>query len=173
MIIRVYDIQESISVKGTVDGSGLKRPEDADLTFLSPIEYELRVSRVGDNVRIQGPVEASLSLTCDRCLEPYAFTVRSVLDIELMPKEKQPKVAEMELQADEMDVYYFEGEEIEIDPYVFEEIMLNIPIKVLCSDACKGMCPVCGKNLNIEECRCEKTGTSALGEKLKSFLKER
>jgi uncharacterized protein len=71
-----------------------------------------------------------------------------------------------------LDQYYFKGDEIDIDPYVFEEVMLNLPIKTLCSDACKGMCPVCGKNLNNGDCRCEKTGSSTLGEKLKSFLKE-
>ena len=71
-----------------------------------------------------------------------------------------------------MNLYYFEGDEIDLDPYVFEEVMLNIPIKALCSESCKGMCPTCGKNLNIGECQCEKAGASVLAEKLKPFLKK-
>ena len=69
-----------------------------------------------------------------------------------------------------MNVYYFEGDEIDIDPYVFEEVMLNMPIKALCSESCKGICPCLRQEPNVEECGCEKTGT-ALGEKLKQFFK--
>ncbi|OPY69137.1 MAG: hypothetical protein A4E57_01342 [Syntrophorhabdaceae bacterium PtaU1.Bin034] len=173
MIIKLYDIQERMSVKGALDGSRFKRPEDADLSFASPIEYNLTVWKAGENVWVKGPVRATLTLTCARCLEDFSFFVESEIDIELMPKEKQPSEPEVELKTEEMNLYFFEGEEIDIDPYVFEEVMLNIPIKALCSESCKGMCPSCGKNLNLEQCRCEKTGTTALGEKLKSFLKER
>jgi uncharacterized protein len=173
MIIRLYDLKEEISVKGTLDGDRRKRPEDEDISFVSPIQYELRVSRTGENIRVQGPVRAKLSLACARCLVPFAYTVESHLDIVLAPKEKQPGLPEMELKPDELEVYFFEGEEIDLDPYVFEEVMLDLPIKALCADACKGICANCGKNLNIEECRCEKTGNAVLGEKLKSFLKER
>ena len=89
-----------------------------------------------------------------------------------MPKESAPDAAEVELKSEELDQYYFEGEDIDLDPYVYEEVMLNIPIKSLCDESCRGLCPVCAKNLNLGECRCEKTGTGTLGEKLKSFLKE-
>jgi uncharacterized protein len=173
MIIRLYDIEQGISVSGTVDGSRLKRPEDADLSFLSPIEYDLRVSKAGVNIWVQGPVRARLSLVCARCLEEFAFSVQTEMDIELLPKESTPVSPELELKTEEMNIYYYEGDEVDIDPLVFEEVMLDMPIKALCSEACKGICPGCGKNLNLEECQCEKSGSSALGEKLKSFLKER
>ncbi len=173
MIIKLYDIEQGISAKGRLDGNRFKRPEDSDLSFPSPVEYDLRVSKSGDNVWVQGPVRAKLSLTCDRCLEEFAYTVESELDIELLPKAVALKTPEVELQTDEMNLYYFEGEEIDLDPYVFEEVMLNLPIKALCSDACKGMCPSCGHNLNIEHCHCETIAGSTLAEKLKPFLKER
>jgi uncharacterized protein len=172
MIIKLYDIEEGVSVKGKLDGSRFKRPEDSDISFLAPIEYELTVTKSGDNVWVQGPVRARLSATCARCLEEFAFSVESMLEIELLPKEKAAFAPEVELKPEEMDLCYFEGEEIDLDPYVFEEVMLNIPIKTLCSEACKGMCPTCGKNLNLEECRCDKTETSILTEKLKPFMIE-
>jgi uncharacterized protein len=90
----------------------------------------------------------------------------------LAPKDTAPDGAEVELTSEELDIYYYDGEEVDIDSYVFEEVMLNIPIKALCSESCKGLCPSCGKNLNSEDCRCEKVGASVLGEKLKTFLKE-
>ena len=172
MIIKLYDLQDTISVKGSLDGAKLRRPEDTDIGFASPIEYEITIQKVGDNVWLRGPVSAELSLTCARCLEEFTFPVSSNLDIELLPRQKTPAGEEVELKTDEMNVYYFEGDEIDIDPYVFEEVMLDLPLKALCSDACKGICPVCGKNRNVEECGCEKTGT-AMGEKLKIFLKDR
>ena len=159
--------------QGETGRNRFKRPEDSDLSFPSPVEYDLRVSKSGDNVWVQGPVRAKLSLTCDRCLEEFAYTVESELDIELLPKAVALKTPEVELQTDEMNLYYFEGEEIDLDPYVFEEVMLNLPIKALCSDACKGMCPSCGHNLNIEHCHCETSAGNTLAEKLKPFLKER
>ena len=173
MIIKLYDIEEGVSVKGTLDGSKLKRPEDRELSFLSPVEYELSLQMAGENVWIRGPVRASLSLTCSRCLEEFTFSIESRLDIELMSREKAPGAPEVELATEELNLSYFEGDEIDLDPYVFEEVMLNLPIKALCSEACRGICPSCGKNLNLEECRCERTETSVLGEKLNAFLKER
>jgi len=172
MIIKLYDIQGETVVHGNLEGSKLKRAEDTDLSFLSPIDYEITVSKTGDSIWLRGPVRTKLFLTCARCLEGFAFGVESRLNVELMPKEAEPHAPEVELHNDEMDIYFYEGDEIDIDPYIFEEIMLNLPIKALCSDACKGMCPSCGKNLNIEACRCDKIGATALGEKLRSFLKE-
>lgn len=170
MIIKLYDIEESISATGRLDGNRFKRPEDSGLAFVSPIEYDLTITRSGDNVWVAGPVRATLSLLCDRCLEQFAFAVESEMNIELLPRSAASTAAEVELQTDEMNLYYFEGEEIDLDPYVFEEVMLNLPIKALCSEACKGICPVCGKNLNLELCHCETAAAGTLAEKLKPFL---
>ncbi len=173
MIIKLYDIGEGISVSGALDASTFKRPEDSDFSFLSPIDYELKIEKAGNSVWIHGPLRAALSLVCARCLEPFTFSVASVLDIELLPRTAAPGAPEVELKPEELDTYYFEGEEIDIGPYIFEEIVLNIPIKALCSESCKGICPVCGANLNIADCACEKAGSTILTEKLKAFLKDR
>jgi uncharacterized protein len=172
MIVKLHDIEESITVKGAMDGSRYKRPEDVDLSFDSPIEYELTVSMMGENVRVEGPIRCTMRLVCDRCLEPFPLPVSTHLDIELEPKSDQPKLPEVELTGGELDVYYFEGDELELEPYIYEEVMLAIPIKALCSETCKGICPVCGKNQNTETCRCGTTKGTALGEKLQALLKD-
>jgi uncharacterized protein len=173
MIIKLYDIQEGISVRGTLDASTFKRPEDSDISFVSPVEYDLKIEKAGNSIWIRGPVRARFSLVCARCIEQFAFSVASRLDIELLPRNEAPGGSDVELKKEEMDIYYFEGEEIDIDPYIFEEIMLNLPVKALCAESCKGICPSCGKNLNIEDCRCEKIGPTVLTEKLKTFFKDR
>ncbi len=173
MIIKLHDIEESLTVKGRMDGSRYKRPEDAELSFESPIEYELTVTKIGSNVHVSGPVQCALKLSCDRCLEPFSFPVKAHLDIELAPRGDEPKLPEVELKGEEMNLYYYEGDELEIEPYVYEEIMLGVPIKALCAEMCKGICPVCGKNQNIETCECESSKGTILGEKLRTFLKDR
>jgi uncharacterized protein len=173
MIVKLHDIEESITVKGTMDGSRYKRPEDANLTFASPVEYELTVTKMGSNVRVEGPLACTMELVCDRCLEAFSLPVSAHLDIELAPVADRPKLPEAELAGEEMNVYYFEGDELELEPYVHEEVMLAIPIKALCDEACKGMCPVCGKNQNAETCKCGASKGSSLSEKLQVFLKDR
>ncbi len=172
MIVKLHDIEEPIVVKGTIDGSKYKRPEDTDLEFESPIEFELTVSKFGSDIRVEGPVKCTLRLVCDRCLESFLLPVSGRVGIELAPKSEEPKPAEMELTGDEVNLNYYEGDELDLDPYIFEEVMLAIPIKALCNETCKGICPVCGKNRNKEECTCVDTKGSALGEKLKKFLKD-
>jgi uncharacterized protein len=172
MIVKLHDIEESITVKGVMDGSRYKRPEDVDLSFESPIEYEVTVSKIGEDVRVEGPVKCTMRLLCDRCLEAFSLPVNAHLDIELAPKSDQQELPEAELTGEEMDLYYFEGDELELEPYLFEEVMLAIPIKALCGEDCKGICPVCGKNQNTETCRCGATKGTALGEKLQTFLKD-
>jgi len=69
-----------------------------------------------------------------------------------------------------MDVYYFEGDEIDLDPFIYEEVLLDMPSRPVCSEDCKGLCGICGKNRNFEACDCHETSRTLLGEKLKSFL---
>jgi uncharacterized protein len=90
--------------------------------------------------------------------------------IKLTEKSTSPDAAEMELHNEDLDVYYYEGDEIDLDPYVYEEVMLNMPMRPLCREECKGICPTCGKNRNTEPCDCPEAPLSLFGEKLKSFL---
>lgn len=170
MIIKLYEIEDHIRVQGEVRGTKFKRPEDTELNFITPIAYDLMVEKVGEDFRVSGKVAASLSLSCARCLEEFSYSIETELHVELMRKPKD-LASELELRDEEMDVCYFEGDEVDLDPYVYEEVVLSLPIQVLCSDACKGICPQCGRNRNREECQCEKPGASLLGEKLKRFLK--
>jgi uncharacterized protein len=172
MIVKIYDIEESIAVRGTMDGARYKRPEDAEISFDAPIEYALTIRKMGDTLHISGPVHSVLKLTCDRCLETFTLPVDAQMNVELAPKGDAPKVAEMELKGDEMNLEYYEGEELEIDPYIFEEVMLAVPLKSLCSEGCKGICPGCGKNRNTGECACPASDGTVLGDKLKTFLQE-
>ena len=170
MLIRLSEIEDTQVLKGEMDSARFRQMGDTDVKLLKPVCYELMVAKYDDTVAIDGPVRVAASLECGRCLEGFDIELSLVMSIKLVPRTKLPDSPELELHGEDLDVYYYEGEEIDIDPFVYEEVMLNMPVRPLCSEACKGICPRCGKNRNTEPCDCPEAPLSLLGEKLKSFL---
>lgn len=170
MLIRLSEIEDVLVVKGEMDIKRFAMTDDTEFRLLAPVSYELTVAKFDDTVTIEGPVTARLSLSCSRCLEEFDLDLSLRMVIKLTEKSKSPDAAEMELRNEDLDVYYYEGDEIDLDPYVYEEVMLNMPMRPLCREECKGICPTCGKNRNIEPCDCLEAPLSLFGEKLKSFL---
>jgi len=170
VLIRLTEIEDILVVKGEMDTTRFPKTDDTEFTLLTPVRYELSVKKFDDTVSIEGPVTVEASLACSRCLEDYNLSMSLQMAIKLTPKSTLPEGAEMELRNDDLDVYYYEGDEIDLDPFIYEEVMLNIPVRPLCSEECKGICPTCGRNRNTEPCDCPEAPSSLLGEKLKSFL---
>jgi uncharacterized protein len=123
-----------------------------------PVQVDLEIQPHPDHLRIQGTLQALLRLSCHRCLESYSRLLDLSVDVFLV-KEKQAAGSseeEVELEADDLEYEFFDGEVVEIDLLVAEQIFLALPFKALCSEDCKGICPRCGANLNREACRCPK-----------------
>jgi uncharacterized protein len=169
MVLRLSEIEDGVVLKGKIEGPQLKGMKDEAFSFLTPVDYEIIVRKFENSVRLEGTIGCSLSLMCGRCLDAFPFSIQTSLDVGLMKKVPVPE-AELELAEEDLEVYYYEGDEIDINPLVYEEVLLNIPIKPLCSEDCRGFCAVCGKNNNIEECHCNKVSYSLLEEKLNAFL---
>ncbi len=169
MIIRLSEIEDGAVLKGQVDCSQFKGTGDAGFDFPTPVDYELAVRKFENGARVEGPIACTLSLVCGRCLEDFPFRIQTSLDVELVRKVPVSD-SELELTDADMDVYYFEGDEIDLASLVYEEVLLNIPMKPLCREDCKGLCDLCGKNRNIEACGCDKVSHTLLEEKLKGFL---
>jgi len=169
-LIRLSEIEDVLVVKGEMDTARFPKTDDTVFTLLAPVSYELTVAKFDDTVAVEGPISIEASLACSRCLEEYNLSMSLYMAIKLTPKNVLPEAAEMELHNDDLDVCYYEGDEIDLDPFIYEEIMLNLPLRPLCSEECKGICPTCGKNRNTEPCDCPEAPSSLLGEKLKSFL---
>jgi uncharacterized protein len=170
LLVKISEIEGDLAVKGELEGSCFRDVEESGFSFAGPVTYDLTVKKIGDVVGIKGPIKCALTLTCSKCLEEFIFPVNAFLDIELVPAALIPSASEFELKGDDLDVEYYEGDEIELEPFVFEEIMLSIPIKPVCREECNGLCEGCGVNRNYEQCRCSETAHTILGEKLKSFL---
>ena len=170
MIIKLSDIEDKLVLKGEMTNLAFNNVEEREFTFKSPVRFELLVTRQDDSIRIAGSIMGAMTMACSRCLEEFSCAIDTYLDIKLAPTGLMPQVADAELRPDDLDVYYFEGDEIDLDPFIYDEVLLNVPFRPLCREDCEGLCQSCGKNRNIEPCSCRQPVHSALGEKLKSFL---
>jgi uncharacterized protein len=170
LVIRLSEIDDTFITRGSMEASRFTEVEDKSTRVITPVTYELTIRKFDNLVTVQGPVGCTMSITCSRCLDDFTLDLRAFLDIKLTPRTKITRASEAELRLDDMDVYYYEGDEIDLDPFIYEEVLLNVPIRPVCAEDCKGLCPVCGRNKNVEDCQCDTATHTLLGEKLKSFL---
>ncbi len=112
--------------------------------------FELTFTRTGKNkVSIKGSGSLTLDIPCDRCLKPVKTKVDFEID-QIVTFEGDKGWVEDEEQD------YIDGYNLDVDKLVFTEVLLFIPGKTLCKDDCKGLCPVCGADLNIKDCGCDR-----------------
>lgn len=122
--------------------------------FLEDLDYSTHFIREGSKIKAKGRVRTALSLRCVSCLENFDLKVDSTFDIILFPVQLVD-VNHAALSPDEMEYIFFDGEEIDLERILMEQVNLFIPFNPTCSPYCKGICPYCGANLNFESCQCE------------------
>jgi uncharacterized protein len=130
------------------------RPED-DFRATSPVHLTADVRKDGDRVRLTGRMTTTLELDCSRCLEPYAIPIDARFDLLLLPASANKGEGEHEVAEEDLGVSFYKDEVIDLADVVREQCYLALPMKPLCQEDCKGLCPVCGKNRNREACTCE------------------
>ncbi len=122
--------------------------------FLDGVDFSVYFTHEKEKVRVRGKIRTVLSLRCVDCLENFELKVNSKFDIILFPVYLV-KSTETALASDEMEYIFFDGEEIDLEKILMEQVNLFIPFNPTCSPDCKGICPNCGVNLNYEDCQCE------------------
>ena len=131
-------------------------PEDPfNLKLTRPVNVDLAIHKHPDHIRIEGWIEAVLQVVCHRCLTEFSRPLKERVDIFLVEEQAAPQDEETELEPEDLEYEFFDGEVIEIDQLIAEQIFLALPYKVLCSENCRGICPSCGTNLNEGPCQCE------------------
>ena len=144
----------------------LKTLSRVDFDFEGLLQAEASISRAGQSVLVNGKVETTLRLQCVRCLKEFLYPLTSSFELTLHPSREAPSGEETELAGEDMESSFFEGGEIHLSEVACEQIFLEIPIQPLCQDGCKGLCPICGGDLNLSSCKCVKqeihSGFSAL-----------
>jgi len=117
----------------------------------------LVVEREGQTVKVRGQFEATVRLTCGRCLEPLSAHVAPEVDLEFVPAPSG-RHGETELGTDDLEVDFYVNDLLDVDGIVRSETDLALPMRPLCRPDCRGLCPVCGGNRNVNDCRCETRG---------------
>jgi uncharacterized protein len=125
-----------------------------DFAFERPLHTEAKVLKIGQSFFLNGKVETTLRLTCVRCLNDFSFPISSSFDLTLSPLKKALAEEEVELKEGDMESNFFEGGQIHLSEIACEQVFLEIPYKPLCREDCRGLCPVCGKDLNLSACHC-------------------
>jgi len=106
-------------------------------------------------VHVTGRLAARGQIECDRCLKPVELPIDSGFKREYVTPEDYQAQQAVELTEEDLDLSIFDGEVIDVDELVTEELLLAVPDQVLCKDDCKGMCPGCGVDRNSIECGCQ------------------
>lgn len=151
--------------------STLDRPELLDL---GEIAWRGQVTRTAAGHLLQAELEYEQTLTCHRCLKPTASAVASAVELVIVSGGRQAAIGEVELEEKELSLILVDGEELDTQPLLLEQLQLNVPMRTLCRPECRGLCPACGADRNEEACDCELAGLDPrwsaladLGEKLK------
>jgi len=124
--------------------------------------------QVIQDIRVQGDLSTTLELACARCLDPVEQKVGRRFDLLYRPLGTDAGHEELSVTAAEAEIGYYQGEGLLLEDALREQVLLSVPLKVVCREDCKGLCPSCGKNRNTEPCAC----VQPVGDPRWSALKE-
>ena len=121
-----------------------------------PFRVDMEAYRIGQRLLFRGGVAGIVELSCGRCTEPYPHPFTEPLELLLEPAMDPSVVPEggIELDAQDMELGRYAGDELNFEPVVLEILALVWPMQPLCREDCVGLCQVCGVNLNRESCAC-------------------
>ncbi|HOA15010.1 MAG TPA: DUF177 domain-containing protein [Bacillota bacterium] len=137
----------SLEVDLSSTGEGIEL-DSHDLELIGYVSYKGTVGNIGNAYAVDGTIKAKARFVCDRCL------TRFTKDIEIPLNRLFTEAGYQSEGFDLDDVEKMTGDEIDLAPQIREELILSIPIRNLCREDCKGICPQCGKDLNKGECSC-------------------
>jgi uncharacterized protein len=106
-------------------------------------------------LRIRGHYTVEMAAQCDRCLGPARFPLDAGFDLFYRPASFIAREEEVAIDEGEAEIGFYEGGGMELEDILREQVLLALPMQRVCSDACKGICPVCGKNRNEASCDCK------------------
>jgi uncharacterized protein len=110
-----------------------------------------------EDIRFVGSFSTEVQVRCARCLDPVDNAIRESFDLLYRPLGVDAKGDEVAITEADTEIGYYQGEGLLLEDVLKEQVLLALPAKQLCRADCKGFCPQCGKNLNLESCHCVNT----------------
>jgi uncharacterized protein len=140
-----------------------------DVPLDGPLSAEFRVERFGAEMRVSGSVRATAVLECSRCLRRFPLPIQGQVEVAFAPRAKEEGEESHELSGEDLDVEPLVGGATDLRDLIAEQIHLALPMKPLCSPACRGICPRCGSEVADGSCGCAPAGGDPRWEALKKL----
>jgi uncharacterized protein len=150
------------------------------LVSIAPVRMRGTISFAAPEYHLDAEIPLEAEFSCSRCLVPYAFEETLPVRLRLRKRPEPPKRPEkvrpgapvedeVELDPADLDVIFYDEPVLPFDDVVREQVLMAIPMKPLCREDCRGLCPECGADWNAGDCACEKTKVDPRLEVLKGL----
>jgi uncharacterized protein len=146
IISEIPDEGLDLELKGNLESDAVR--------IVSPVEATLRLDKVEQDLVAYGSLSGIVELQCARCLKNFDYRIASKFSVMYHPAEKKGRHEQHELKSDELDTVFYTGDVLETNDLLKDQLILNLPMKPLCSPDCKGFCPDCGADRNLTACDC-------------------
>jgi len=164
--IRIASLAEGVNpLAFEVGGSDLRLSADDELTLDRPLTVSLEIVRVEETLDIRGRIQGTGLVACSRC------GMDAPLEIDLpfrLIGQERPETAPEDVESE--DLVYHDGDSLELGETLREIVLVSVPMAPLCKEACKGLCPGCGVDLNLESCTCGERPADPRWNKLSELL---
>lgn len=146
----VVSVEEPLSDYPALTGLG----ENGECEFTAPVKIDLVAAREYDHIRVEGHVESRVRLRCSRCAGVFETGIGSSFTLFYNKTSGAPLDDEMELREEDIATVPYQGDYIDFTRELEDQLIMEVPYKALCSEKCKGLCSVCGADLNEGDCGC-------------------
>ncbi|HHV39266.1 MAG TPA: DUF177 domain-containing protein [Tepidimicrobium sp.] len=160
------EVVSSILIRGQVEREGIDF-NGRRIKFLKPIGYEGEIYRVDGEKLLYLEIFYRYKEDCGRCLEPFIRDDSTTITAKLSMKPEEL------VEDEDEDIIYYTDDRLNLQDHIIDTIILFLPMKPLCGDDCKGLCPKCGTNHNKEKCDCVVEDIDPRLEKLKEFFSDK
>jgi uncharacterized protein len=143
--------------------------ETESIELTSPAELSMHVEKASDRTRLSGVINVEIAADCTRCLAAVKLNEPIEFEADFVPPEHFSDAAEHEVAGEDLNLDIVEDDRIDLNRLVQEQILLALPEKVLCRPDCKGLCPKCGADRNLIDCKCDDNEIDPRWEALRSL----
>jgi len=154
VVISLEELELHRVVVSETYASGALDYHGAAFKQLGPIKVSAAAELTGQEIHIQGRIGGRLRAECDRCLAKVEMSLERDFDLYYRPLKTIAREEEVEVPANELNVGFFSDSGIALEDVVTEQVILSVPMKVVCRVDCRGLCPVCGADRNRVNCGC-------------------
>jgi uncharacterized protein len=142
---------------GAVDyGEEAEQVGNMATSGLAEVIHEHRGPReIVADIRLRGMFSGTFQIPCARCVEPVETPLSAEFDLIFRPGGVDTEAPERSITAPETEIGYYEGDSLALEDVLREQVLLSLPVRSLCKPECKGLCPRCGANRNLQPCSCD------------------